>query len=84
MDHTVQEEGNVVKDYIGEDYTTAQCETKCEETAGCLSFSYCNAEKNCHLKDKRLTGSEPQTSNPNCFSSYKTCKSGSQNKYIAT
>ena len=80
----VQDEGSSVGDHLY--ITEMACKDKCEETEKCQSFTYCRYSTNCHLKDKKITGTEPKSyyAINNCFTTYKTCDNGTQKKYIVT
>ena len=50
------------------------CESFCKETPGCKSFSYCDQQKVCRLKDKLPIG--PQKQSDSCASFYLNCDQG--------
>ena len=58
----------------------SECMNKCDENAGCESFTFCsrddNHEMDCYLKDKQLEGNEETNGVSNCASYYKKCDSG--------
>ena len=66
------DEGNDLGGTIGK--ALNDCESFCKQTAGCKSFSYCNQQKVCRLKDKLPIGS--QIESDSCTSFYLNCNSG--------
>ena len=59
--------------------TYEECETLCGETQGCQSFRYCpNAPSmsSCWIRDKKISYYEKIGTLPDCFTVYKSCRSG--------
>lgn len=50
------------------------CEDYCKEMAGCNSFSYCDGEKVCRIKDKLPIGK--RTESDSCTTFYRSCDAG--------
>lgn len=60
--------------------TLTACKDSCDSTSGCRSFAYGNpnGNKNCWLKDKSMTESEPATYDGYWTTYYQTCTDGKQ------
>ena len=52
-----------------------ECEDICDNNEKCKSFSYQPAQQTCYLKNKQLTGNEPQQqkSSWGAYTVYKSC-----------
>ena len=58
----------------------SECEKICEDTYKCVSFGFCPqysifpmGRGSCYLSSKALTGNEPLTVGPNCYTVYGLC-----------
>ena len=72
MKQRVEDEG-ISLELIFSDKTQAQCEEICDNTENCKSFSYDPDKQKCYLKERELTGNEPQIKRWNVYTVYKYC-----------
>ena len=61
--------------HVGSDVGKSQkeCEDICDNNEKCKSFSYQPAKQRCWLKNKQLTGNEPQQLYRGAYTVYKSC-----------
>ena len=72
MKSRVEIEGMSIGYYEGK--SQKECEDICDNNEKCKSFSYAPAQQSCYLKNKQLTGNEPQLQKSwGTYTVYKSC-----------
>ena len=71
LSQVVANEGNRIGGPIDKQ-DLEDCQAECDKEPRCHSVTYCKENNICYLYDKRIYGGEGQTSNADCFTSYKS------------